>query len=80
MDNTLQQLGERWAFLYAATQYAPFTYENGELKFNHEVSLGMDELDAEIAKYQEIASLPDTDQAMIDTLECLNLIKEKIGG
>ena len=80
MDNTLQQLGERWAFLYAATQHVPFTYEDGELKFDIEVSLGMDELDAEIAKYQEIATLHDTDQTMIDALECLKLIKEKIGG
>jgi len=80
MNNTLQQLGERWAFLYAATQYAPFTYEDGELKFNHEVSLSVEELDNEIAKYQEMANFPDTDQSTIDALECLKNIKEKIGG
>lgn len=80
MDNTLQQLGERYAFLYAATQYAPFTYVDGELRFNHAVSIDIDELNAEIAKYKDIADLHETDQVMIDTLECLNLIKEKIGG
>lgn len=80
MDNTLQHLGERWAFLYTATQFAPFTYENGELKFNHEVSLSVEELNAEIARYEEFTNLPETDQSMIDALECLKRIKEKIGG
>ena len=80
MDNTLQHLGERWLFLYAAVQHIPFTYENGVLKFDHEVSISAEELNGEIAKFEELSHLTDTDQSMIDALQCLKTIKEKIGG
>ena len=76
----MQHLGERWLLLYAIVKNLPFTYENNSLKAEVDISLTQEELSAAIESFASIANLSDTDQSVINALECLNLIKEKIGG
>jgi hypothetical protein len=80
MDNTMQHLGERWLLLYSIVKNLPFTYENNTLKAEVELSLTKEELEGAISSFNLITNLSETDQTVITALECLNLIKEKIGG
>ena len=80
MDNTMQHLGERWLLLYSIVKNLPFTYENNTLKAEVELSLTKEELEGAISSLNLITNLSETDQTVITALECLNLIKEKIGG
>jgi len=76
----MQHLGERWLLLYAIVKNLPFTYENNSLKAEVDISLTPEELSAAIDSFAFLANQPDTDQTVLNALECLNLIKEKIGG
>ena len=76
----MQHLGERWLLLYSIVKNLPFTYENNTLKAEVELSLTKEELEGAISSFNLITNLSETDQTVITALECLNLIKEKIGG
>lgn len=80
MDTTMQHLGERWLAIYAIINHLPFTYDNGVLNAQAEIFFTKEELNSEISKLEAISSLTETDQSVINALECLKLVKEKIGG
>jgi len=76
----MQHLGEKWLYVFSIIQSGNFTYNGTSLRIEDEIFFDMDELEGAINKLDELKVSPETDQSSLDALECLNFIKEKIGG